>query len=321
MSSIFGGGGSSDRRRAKRKANDAVFTGGSFSGPGGIGGGFDFSDNQASFNSDLGALGPLFEQLLGVSQAGLSQATGGLPPELTALFQGGIDQLGGISNPNTADFEGLGSIFQNSLGVANADPFELGGGVADKLRALSERKNQRDVANTFDRLKASGKLGTSGGAGIAAELEQNIFDQGLQFDLAGLDAGRGLQQDAFGRVLGSSQAREGIAGRGFQEAFQSILAQTGIGQQGFQDLLQQQQQGANIGFGAGQLAGQTSQIPLNFLSALLGAGTTSSNSLLASAGVDQTNAALAQQESAAGFDFLGSLTSGLLQPGGVLNKD
>jgi len=310
MSSIFGGGGSSDRRRAKRKANDAVFTGGSFSGPGGIGGGFDFSDNQASFNSDLGALGPLFEQLLGVSQAGLSQATGGLPPELTALFQGGIDQLGGISNPNTADFEGLGSIFQNSLGVANADPFQLGGGVADKLRALSKRKNQRDVANTFDRLKASGKLGTTGGANIAGELEQNIFDQGLQFDLAGLDAGRQLQTDAFGRVLGSSQAREGIAGRGFQEAFQSILAQMGIGQQGFQDLLQSQAQGANIGFGAGQLAGQTSQIPLNFLSALLGAGTTSSNSLLASAGIDQVNAQLEQAEAQGPFDFIGNIIAG-----------
>ena len=321
MSSFFGGGGGSDRRRAKRNARNTPFTGGSLFGPGGIGAGFSFENNQANVTSELGDLGPLFQQLMETADFGLNQAQGGLPPELSQLFGDSIDSLGTISNQNSGDFAGLGSIFNNSLDIANADPFALGGGVADKLRQLSERKNQRDVANTFDRLKASGKLGTSGGAGIAAELEQNIFDQGLQFDLAGLDAGRQLQTDAFGRVINSSNAREGIAGRGFQEAFQSILAQTGIGQQGFQDLLQQQQQGANIGFGAGQNAMAVQQSPLAFLQALLAAGTTGSNSQFNAGNLNLGIGAQELEESNFGFDFLGSLTGGLLQPGGVLNKD
>ena len=307
--------GGKSRKKAGQRLDDAAFTGGNFSGTGGIGAGFDFSDNSANVTTSLGDLGPMFQQLLQVSQGGLDQAQGGLPPELAALFSGAQGAIGGLGQGNQSNFQGLGDIFNSSLQTAQADPFALGAGVSDKLRQISERKNQRLVNNTFDRLKSSGKLGTTGGANIAGQLEQNLFDQGLQFDLAGLQAGQGLQQDAFGRVMGATQGREGIAGRGFSEGLQAIMSQVGIGQQGFQDLMQSQQQGANIGFGAGQQAGQLSQLPLAFLQAMQGIGTTSSNSLLGAASGFQANAELTQAASQAnkqmGVDLIGGVAQGM----------
>ena len=305
MGAILGSGSAGrERRRARGKGNQAIFTGGGFTGPGGIGANFNFSGNQGTGGTTLGELGPLFQQLIASSQGNL----GGLPPELTDLFKKAQGDLSNIGQNNLQDFEGLGSVFNSSMNVAGADPFALGAGVADKLRQISERKNQRLVANTFDRLKSSGMLGTTGGAGIAAELDQNLFDQDLQFDLAGLQAGQSLQQDAFGRMMGASQGREGIAGRGFQEAFQKILGGTGLQSQLFGMGQQQQQLGQAQAEGAGNL----SLLPLQQLMALLSAGSTSSNSLLGSAGIDQGNAQIAQASDAMKGDFWGNLLSGIV---------
>lgn len=305
--------GGKDRKSARRLLDQVPFTGGNFSGTGGIGGSFDFSGGKADVTTSLGDLGPMFQNLLGLSQSGFEQAQGGLPPELTALFSGAQNAIGGLGQANQSNFQGLGDVFNSSLGTAQADPFALGAGVSEKLRALSERRNSRLVNNTFDRLKASGKLGTTGGAGIAGELDANLFDEGLKFDLAGLDAGRGLQSDAMGRLMAAFGGREQNAGRNFGEGLQAIMSQVGIGQQGFEDLLKSQAQGANIGFGAGQQAMQTSQLPLAFMQMLQNLGTTSSNSLLGAAGGFQNSAQLIQAASNANKQIVGDVLGGVSQ--------
>ena len=303
MSSVFDPG-KKDRRRAASAADQAKISGGAFSGPGGIGGSFSFGGGQTSSESSLGSFAPTLEQLQSLSSFGFNQAQGGLPPEFQALGATTMDTLGAFDIrqlQNQSDFEGLGEIFQSSLGTAQADPFDLGAGISEKLRQLSERRNSRLVNKTFDRLKASGRLGTSGGAGIAAELEQNLVEQGLQFDLAGLQAGQGIQRDAFGRVMDSSQQREQIGSRFFNESMgmnqfaqNAALAQFGVGNSMFDSFLRNQQQGANIGFGATGAGMSLAQLPLAFQSANLAAAGTASDSLLRAAGIHGQNAANAK---------------------------
>jgi len=297
--------GKKDRDAAAALAGQGVINGGSFSGPGGISGGFDFQNGVGTSTFDLGgAFQNSLGQMQSLSQSSLNQAQNGLPPELQQLGDNTIGAIGANNNfnrmGNASNFEGLGQVFQSSLGTAKADPFELGSTISDKLRQLSERRNSRLVNKTFDRLKASGKLGTSGGAGIAGELDANLFDQGLKFDLAGLEAGRGMQQDAFGRVMGSMQGREAIGGRQFGEDLaqnqfgnNAALQQFGVGQGLFQQYLQNQAQGTNIGLAANASAMATSQLPLAFQQAAMAANSQASNSRFAAAGVNQNNAALA----------------------------
>jgi len=296
--------GKSDRKRAAALAQEGILRGTSATGPGGISAGFNFAGGQGSLNLGLGSFQSTLDQLQGLSASGFAQAQGGLPSDLTGLGEGTIGRLGQIDVSqlqNQQDFAGLGNIFQSALGTAGADPFDLGADISSRLRQLSERRNQRTVNKTFDRLKASGKLGTTGGAGIAAELEQNIFDQGLQFDLAGLQAGQGIQRDAFARALGASGQREAIGARQFGESFgleqlggERALQQFGVGSNIFQQFLQNQQQGANIGFGAAAQGMNLSQLPLAFLQASQGAAGQASNSLFAAAGINQQNAAMAK---------------------------
>lgn len=264
-----------------------------------------------------------------MSQSALAGAQGGLPPELQALGQGTIDTLGqGQFNRlgNQQDFAGLGQIFQNAQATAQADPFDLGSTISDKLRQLSERRNSRLVNKTFDRLKASGKLGTTGGANIAGELDANLQEQGLKFDIAGLEAGRGIQSDAFQRALGASQGREAIGGRQFGEDLaqnqfqnQSALSQFGVGSDMFRQFMQQQAQGANIGLAANASALATTQLPLAFQQAALAAQGQASNSLFAASGVEQQNAAMARSPFLDALTAAGSFASGIA-PGGFFGN-
>lgn len=303
MSDIFDPG-RDDRERAAGLAEQGIITGGQATGPGGISAGFDFSGGRGSITSSLGSFAPLLAQLQGLAGQGFAQAGGGLPPELQALMGSTIDRLGQTNVnqlTNEQDFAGFGNIFQSALSTAQADPFELGSGISAKLRALSERRNQRQVNRTFDRLKASGNLGSSAGIARAGDLERNLQEQGLQFDLAGLQAGQGIQRDAFGRALGASQAREGIGARQFGESFgieqlggNRALQQFGVGSQGFAQFLQNQMQGFNIGAGATGAGANLSQLPLSFLAALQGTTGQASNTQFAAAGINQQNAALAK---------------------------
>jgi hypothetical protein len=304
MSSVFDPG-KKDRQRAAGLADQGLFTGGSATGPGGISAGFDFSNNRATVNSSLGDFAPLMQQLIGTASGAFNQAGGGLPPELMALGQGTIDQLGQPIDANRlqnqSDFEGLGKIFESAAATAQKDPFDLGQEVSSRLHQLSQRREQRATAKMFDKLKASGKLGTSGGAGIASEFDMNLQDAALKRDLAGLDFGQRSIQDAFGRALGASGQREAIGAREFGETFamdqagrQSALQQFGVGSSMFDQFLKNQLQGTNIGLAATQGAAGLSQLPLAFLNAMQGAGGQASNTYFAASGINAQNAANAR---------------------------
>ena len=282
--------GKEDREAAARLAQQAVITGGNFSGPGGIGGSFDFSGGQGGMNLGLGSFQGALDQLQGLSGSLLSQAQGGLPSELQQLGQGAIDRLGNIDVnrlQNQSDFNQLGQLFGSAAATAGRDVFDMGSEVSSRLRQLSERRNQRLVNKTFDRLKRSGKLGTTAGAGIAGELDMNLRDQALQQDLAGLQFGQSELQRAFGNVLGASRQREAIGGRQFGEEFgleqlggNRALQQFGVGQEMFQNLLRNQLQGTQLGLAAQQGAQSTAQLPLAFMQALGGMQGQAANSAL-----------------------------------------
>lgn len=245
--------GKGARRAAQAKADQGIFRGGQSAGPGGIHAGFDFSGGRATSSSGLGSFASTLESLQGLSQQGIDQAGAGLPPELLEQLQFGR--------------EGLGDVFKSSLATATSDPFALGEGISGKLRELSERRNSRRFNRFTDRLQRTGNLTSSAGTQRAGELEAQESEQGLRFDLAGLDAGRGLQSDAIGRLFGSRRA---IQGSGMAE---------------LQAMLAQQQQGANIGLAGAQGAAGIAQLPLAFQQALLQAGGTSSNSFFNAANV------------------------------------
>ncbi len=329
MSSIFDPG-ADDRAAAGAAANAGVMSSGGATGPGGISAGFDFSGGNISTNFGAGQFDPLIGAGIGLAQQGVSQAGGGLPPELMALGQGTIDQLGGDINVNRlgneSDFAGLGDVFQSALSTATADPLTLGSEISDRLRALSERRNNRLVSKTFDRLKRSGKLGTTGGAGIAGELDATLQEQDLKFDLAGLEAGRGMQGDAMQRLLGASGQREAIGARQFGEEFglqqfadNRALQQFGVGSSMFDQFLKNQFQGANIANMGTNLAAGVSQIPLAFMNSLINAGTASSNTNFAAAGVHGQNAAMAKSPFLEALNAAGSFMSGIA-PGGIVGN-
>ena len=314
--------GKGARRQAKRFGRQGVFTGGGFTGPGGGFAGFDFTNNRLS--GDL-SLGGDFQNLLtgfqGLSQAGLDQAGSDIPESLRNAGAGAIEGLnfGGIDRlTQEQDFAGFGDVFQSSLDTAQADPFELGAGISEKLRALSERRNQRGVNKMFDRLRSTGNLGSSAGIARAGDLERNIFEQGLQFDLAGLKAGQGIQQDAFGRLLGSSGSRGQIGSRDFGEQFAEeqlrgdrTLQQFGIENSLFDSFLRNQAQGAGIAGGAAGVSQNIQGIPLQLMQALLASGTTASNSIFQGANVFNNAAALSNDPFAEAINAAGGLAAGI----------
>lgn len=270
LSDIFDPG-RKDREAGQALAQEGVVDRFGIQGPGGISAGFDFSEGGGDISTSLGSFAPLLEQFQGQAGFGSEQAQGRGPA--AGILQD-IDTNRARFDQGD-DFGGLGKIFQSSLSTAQADPFDLGADISSRLRALSERRNKRQVNRFFDRLKSTGNLGSSAGIARAGDLERNQAEQGLQFDLAGLQAGQSLQKDAFGRVLGASQGRENIGRRSFGE-------ESGL----FQSFLQSQQVGSQIG--AQGLAGSTglSQLPLSFLQAAQSATTGASNTRFAAAGVN-----------------------------------
>jgi len=272
--------GADDRDAAAAAAEQGVITGTSASGPGGVTAGSTTADGVTSTEFGLGSFEPLLGGAQGTAQMGFDQANQGFGD--FAQF----DQFGG-----------LGQMFQQAMGTASADPFDLGADVSSRLRELSERRNQRNVNKTFDRLFAGGNLGSSAGIARAGDLERNIHEQGLQFDLAGLQAGQSLQKDAFGRAMGAVQGQGSI----------------------FQNFLANQRQGANIGFGGIQSAAGLSQLPLAFMQATGNEATRASNTQFASAGISQQNAAMAKSPFLEALNAAGGIASSLA-PGGFLGN-
>ena len=326
MSSVFDPG-KEDREAARIKGDAGIIKGGAFSGPGGLSGDFNFAGGRGASNFGLGSFQNQLDMFQQMSAAGGAQAQAGLPPELRALGENTIGQLGTGQFDrfiNESNFNALGDIFNESSSLAMSDPFELGAGVSEKLRALSDRRNRRLVNSTFDRLKASGKLGTTGGAGIAAGLDANLFDEGLKFDLAGLEAGRGLQSDAISRIFGSAGLREQIGARQFGEDMgvaqygdNAALQQFGVGSDMFRQFMANQAQGAQLATLGAQGAQGVAQMPLAFQQMMMAANAQASNSQFASAGIDQQNAAMAQSPLLNALTTAGSL-AGSLSGAGLL---
>ncbi len=254
MSAVFDPG-KDDREEAQAEADRGIIEGTSTTGPGGISASTSNVDGQQSTDLSLGSFDPLLGGLQGLAQGGIDQAG--------QTFQEGQQH---------GDFQGLGDIFQSSLATAQADPFDLGADISSRLRALSERRNNRQVNRTFNRLQAGGNLGSSAGVRRAGDLERNIMEQGMKFDLAGLQAGQSLQADAFGRVQGASQGRTSIG-----DAF-----------------LRNQAQGANIAFGGTAAATGLARMPLDFLAAGGAEATRSSNTRFSAAGIDLEASAMAK---------------------------
>src|SRR5690606_2609696 len=179
---------------------------------------------------DMSFLGPIFEGALGDLSGGIPRSRnfqsslGALPsaigPSISANAPGSI-----------AGLEGLGSIFASALPIANADPFSLGASVTENLRAQALPGQQRAVNSAMDRLFASGRLGTTGGAQQMEALANAQNQQDLQFQLAGLEAGRALQSDALARAMGAFGGQESMASRLFGEALagEQLRTSTALG--------------------------------------------------------------------------------------------
>ena len=312
MSSVFDPG-KSDRKRARKNAEKGVIEGGGISGPGGISAGFDFSNNRSTVSSSLGDFAPLLDQLIGGSQGFFDQANAGLPPELRSLGEQTIGNLGQSDFnrlTNESGFNRAGEAFRRNLDFANRDVFDVGDEISSRLRGLSERRNQRHVNKMFDRLQRTGNLTSSAGIQRAGDEERNLFEQGLQFDLAGLQFGQGELARNFQQAMQAGGLQEQIGQRQFGEDMginqfnnQAALQQFGVGSSMFDQFLQSQQQGTQLGLAT--MAGGTalSQLPLQFLAASQNAATLGSNSRFAQAGVDSQNAANA------GSPFLDALTA------------
>jgi hypothetical protein len=195
----------------------------------------------------------------------------------------------------------------SSMGTATADPWELGSQVSDKLRALAERKNKREAMKMFDKLRSNGQMSSSMGAARAFELDNQQFEQGMQMDLAGLDAGRGLQSDAMQRLMQAQQGRAGLN----QQLDANSINSAGLSSSLLDAFLKNQSQGVNIGL-ANATGGQNlAQMPLSFMQAMLAAGGASSNSFFQKAGVDQNNAAMAKSPFLEAVNAAGGFMSGL----------
>lgn len=324
LSDIFDPG-RKDRKAAAALAKKGIIEGTSVSGPGGISAGFDFTNNRGALRSSLGSWAPMLEAMQGGAMSAFSQAAQGLDPRFQGAADNTVDRLGQINVnrlSNETDFNMLGDLFRSNAAFAQRDVFDVGDEISSRLRALSERRNQRLVNKKFDQLRASGGLAHIGGAGALAELDRNLFEEGLQFDLAGLNFGRTAINDAFGRALGASGQREAIGARQFGEEMgleqlggARALQQFGINQQMFENLLRQQQQGNAMGMGLMSGAMGLSQLPLAFLQAAQGATGQASNSLFAAAGINQQNAAMAKSPFLEALNAAGSFMNSIA-PGG-----
>lgn len=238
--------GKKDRRAAAAAASAAVPTGGDYFGPGGIGAGFNVGPGGLlSLTSSLGSFDPILSQLLG--------AAGG-------ASGGPFGMTGGQERGD------LAALFQSALPMAMADPRALGAEITDYLRPGLDRAQGTLRNETFDRLFNRGQSAVSGAASPVLEGLQKLFgEQNAALSVQGLDLGRGLQNDALGRLFGAQSGIAGIDASNFQR-----------------------------GVGALSGAGSVAQLPLAFQNALLAMQGLTSESQLGLANVHQNNAAMAK---------------------------
>ncbi len=333
--------GKKHRDAAAQFAQQAQVTGGSFTGPGGIGGGFSFGEGgRGQINLGLGSFSPFLGQLQGLGGFGIGLAQQGLDPRLQGLAAGSIADLGPQAFQRFGNIRGAGGlqdIFAQAAGIAQADPFALGESTTAALRARSTRSSENLVNRTFDRLFRAGGLSSSVmREEVAGDLARQLDEQDLGFQLAGQQVGQQMQQAAFGRAMGAFGGLEQFGGRMFGEQMQqaalnqqAALSRFGIGQAMQNMQMQQMMSGAQLGMGALAGAQQLSQLPLSFLAANLQAQGLRSEAALGGASAQANLAqhasspllgaigAIGQFGSAiGGFGGLGDLIKGFIPGGG-----
>jgi hypothetical protein len=320
--------GRGDRSNASAIANSpgAQITGAQFNAPFGMSGSFGFIGPHQKFTmqGSLGDFNPVASRLVNTAKRRVGNTAldmGFMDPIFSAAMRDlGDPRLNSIGN--MGEFRGLGRMFQSAMPFANADPFELGAGVTERLRAAALPDNQRLVNSTMDRLFASGRLGTTGGANVAGALQESLDQQDLAFQQAGLDFGRALQSDAVGRAMTAFGGREALAGRMFGESLagaqlqgQNALSRFGMGTSMADALLQNLVAGHNIGISSLGAATGLAQLPLAFQQMALQANIARSNANLARAGVQQNNAAMAKSPLLEGINAIGQFFEPIKFPG------
>lgn len=326
LSDIFDPGGK-DRDQAARLADAGIISFTKAGGVGGIGGKFQHSRRGGYTGTHLGALQKAYNLYNTAGQQFLSQGLAGLPPELQASGEAAADRLGGDIDvqrlANQSDFNQLGGVFRSAAQQAQADPFDLGREISNRLASLSERRNNRLVSKKFSNLFSKGQLGASAGVAKAYELENSLMEERLQQDLAGLDFGQRSIQDAFARAIGASGQREAIGARQFGEELalsqygdQRALGAFGVNRDLFSDFLRNQQTSVNLGNQAVQQQAALTMLPLQYLQAAMGMTQAASNSRFAAAGINQGNAQLARSPFLEGINALGAFV-GNVKPEGI----
>jgi len=292
---------------ANARAAQGEFMGGRAGGEGGSARvGFN-PDGSVNVSTGLGAFGDIFQQLMSGSGDFFSGTAGGadqFQSMLQALGQGSIgdirDSEGVVdrSLSGTEDFNILGEQARSDLAFANQDPFALGSSISDKFRPGLERAQGTLRNNTFDQLFSSGRAANSAAASPVLEgLQKQFSEQNVALDQFGFDQANQLRNDAFGRAFGAIGQRDAIGARNFGESFQTsqLLGQNamqrfGIGQNMFGSFLANQAQQQQLGLGQLGAAQGISQMPLQFLQAILSAGGLKSDSILGGAGIMASNA-------------------------------
>jgi hypothetical protein len=321
--------GKQNRELASQFSQMAVPTGGRATGPGGIFAGFNFDPSgRGSISTGLGSFSPFLSMLQGHAAQGFDIAGRGLDPSLTALGEGAMADMG---TPDIQRFGNLGGagalqgILGSAGGIASADPFALGESTTAALRSRAQRSNQNLVNKTFDQLFASGGLSNQvTREQVTGDLSRQLDEQDLGFQLAGLEQGRGLQQEAFGRAMGAFGGLEQFGGRMFGEqmgatnlAAQLAQQRFGIGSQLQNMALQQAMAGQQLGIGALSAGQGLAQLPLAFLSAQLQAQGLRSDAALGAGGVQTKLAENATSPFLSGLEAVGQFGQGIGGFGGI----
>jgi hypothetical protein len=313
--------GKKDRQRAGAAAGAAQFDSLNAFGPMGLSAMFSSNNGNPRSSYGLGQFQPMATNLLGMAQGGLNISGAGLDPRLLGLGNQAINAIG-MNAPSSIGNQwftgGLGQMFQQAMGTANADPFDLGQQTTDLLRQRAVRSNQNAVSNEFSRLFASGGLSNQAvREQVTNQMSENLDQQDLGFQIAGLEQGRMLQGDAVNRMMGAFGALESNAARRFGEQIsssellrQNALSRFGVGMDLQNALLGQMGFGANLATSLLGASTGLTQLPIAFQNAALNAQGVKSNADLGAAGVHATNAANARSPLLEGINAIGSFMGG-----------
>lgn len=194
---------------------------------------------------------PMLQQAMAQADQGLNSlpGLGSINPAVSNYQTNGesiISQLGGIAgtlgsiNPSMGQF---GQAATNALGsLGSFDPNQLAADYANNLRAAARPAEENAANRLAQNLYNTGRLGSTGGAGLMGELGKSLEEADIQRTIAGQQlAGQeqsrlaGMAQGLQGAGLAEQQA--GVSNQlGLAGALSGVLGQqAGLSQQQFQN--------------------------------------------------------------------------------------